>query len=677
MAILKIRDKTGNIIDIPALQGPKGDSGKSIYEIACDNGFNGTEQEWLDGYTPNVIFVNNLYAGGHLAETIIDPTKIYLFIPDASLPGHIGSGLCLARVITVYDNETSETIIKTIKVTNTETLDVYDYDIAADAFTCVNQAGIKNYSDHVRWYIDGVAGDDKWGDGTADRPWKTIDHFFKQANKVTTDIRCYIVSAGRYDIVNPVINGVTIHITATVPGVELYSTKEDESLVFYNCHLNFQGVSSTEPLIINSAYGHWYSENCTNNFKFIRSEARYSQYGGTIDINDCTLYKVSLQGVNGQISKCTYTITDPTESCLDITEGSVMRLLGTTTFADRSEPGTGNSCFIYAIGSVVSILHGVSTLTNQPAYGLRMDNCFLTITTQRLNYYQNRSIHGNYFGLSNLIVTESTNLAEALNNKFNYKDCSSLAASEAEFESLLQTSEYYNYNGIYAYGTAIYINRSLIDSSGIYQYKFKSGSIYSRYYYYNGSWNWTSFTKPGQTSATTLAISDTNNIYKSTSVNSALQEVKLQADTTKSEVDNIGYEIGEFGGSDSKAWYDAGNYYINGTYQLIGDYCTITATVDKVPGWINIYYSLPLTPINLTPTDRSGSVVINMDNDAYENDGNSSGDSVPYVISTATNSYWSDTEQKVISLPAIAIRRLDNNAMTEGQITFTITYKYK
>lgn len=45
MAVLKIRDENGNIIEIPAL---KGDDGKSAYEIAIDNGFEGTEEEWLE-----------------------------------------------------------------------------------------------------------------------------------------------------------------------------------------------------------------------------------------------------------------------------------------------------------------------------------------------------------------------------------------------------------------------------------------------------------------------------------------------------------------------------------------------------------------------------------------------------------------------------------------------------
>lgn len=42
MAILRIRDENGKVIEIPSLQG------LSAYEIAVKNGFVGTEEEWLE-----------------------------------------------------------------------------------------------------------------------------------------------------------------------------------------------------------------------------------------------------------------------------------------------------------------------------------------------------------------------------------------------------------------------------------------------------------------------------------------------------------------------------------------------------------------------------------------------------------------------------------------------------
>ena len=55
MALIRVRDKNGNYIDIPALQG------ESAYDIAVRNGFVGTEQEWLEsmGFA-NYVVLNKL-----------------------------------------------------------------------------------------------------------------------------------------------------------------------------------------------------------------------------------------------------------------------------------------------------------------------------------------------------------------------------------------------------------------------------------------------------------------------------------------------------------------------------------------------------------------------------------------------------------------------------------------
>lgn len=55
MALIRVRDKEGNYIDIPALQG------ESAYDIAVRNGYTGTEQEWLEsmGFA-NYVVLNKL-----------------------------------------------------------------------------------------------------------------------------------------------------------------------------------------------------------------------------------------------------------------------------------------------------------------------------------------------------------------------------------------------------------------------------------------------------------------------------------------------------------------------------------------------------------------------------------------------------------------------------------------
>ena len=69
--VLRIRDSKGNVHGIPGIQGEKGDKGdkgpkgdqgekgadgKSAYELACDNGFEGTEAEWLATHCRGIYF---------------------------------------------------------------------------------------------------------------------------------------------------------------------------------------------------------------------------------------------------------------------------------------------------------------------------------------------------------------------------------------------------------------------------------------------------------------------------------------------------------------------------------------------------------------------------------------------------------------------------------------------
>ena len=41
-------------------QGPQGDTGKSAYQIAVDNGFNGTESEWLASLNGDLVNLNDV-----------------------------------------------------------------------------------------------------------------------------------------------------------------------------------------------------------------------------------------------------------------------------------------------------------------------------------------------------------------------------------------------------------------------------------------------------------------------------------------------------------------------------------------------------------------------------------------------------------------------------------------
>ena len=46
MPILKIKDKNGNVVEIPAMRGPRGERGIDAYAKAKEYGYTGTEEEF-------------------------------------------------------------------------------------------------------------------------------------------------------------------------------------------------------------------------------------------------------------------------------------------------------------------------------------------------------------------------------------------------------------------------------------------------------------------------------------------------------------------------------------------------------------------------------------------------------------------------------------------------------
>lgn len=85
-SILRVRDKSGKITDIPAIKGA------SAYEIAVENGFSGTESEWLESLkggvsekpTSTKIYTSNDMNITFLSESTSGSSKtFYMFFIEA------------------------------------------------------------------------------------------------------------------------------------------------------------------------------------------------------------------------------------------------------------------------------------------------------------------------------------------------------------------------------------------------------------------------------------------------------------------------------------------------------------------------------------------------------------------------------------------------------------------
>jgi hypothetical protein len=500
----------------------------------------------------------------------------------------------------------------------------------------------KHYAGPTRWYIDGVNGDDS-NDGTENSPWKTIDHFFEQSNTTSTDIRCNIVSPGRYTITKPVVNGVTISITATVGGVELYFDTGDP-LTFYNCHLNFEGVSKDAPLIINSSSENWLTEGGSTFLTFVKCNIPYTQNGGYIFTKICEFYTVTLSGVYGRIHETNYTVTDPTAYCL-YTRESVVTLSGTTTFASRDTAGTGNSSFYTAVTSVIYLLHMANEVENQPVYGLNMDYAQLIGTDPRINSFESRSLEGNHI-IHTTVEKDYTDLS-ALKSEVSTKPDYYIINSNTDFNTVPTDRP-----------SLIYLPQRLAISNT---------TIPNGYYF--GTPVIGSGPDHFRLTPTTLTADSTQYLVATGGTTVYTPGTFGDDPDFYQPIRDLNFEIGTFGGKNELAWWQSDTQYtISGTYQKCGDYVTITARARKIPGWIEIAYNLPFTPVN-----RSGALVCNGDDveEGYTGT-NTSGDEVVYIISTGTN-----TSKSGYSAPTVHIKRQDGKSFDSGTVAFTLTYKYK
>lgn len=131
----------------------------------------------------------------------------------------------------------------------------------------------------------------------------------------------------------------------------------------------------------------------------------------------------------------------------------------------------------------------------------------------------------------------------------------------------------------------------------------------------------------------------------------------------------LNYETGVFEQSGEVWWVNTTSdplqykpyRILNGTYETIGSYCTITAKVEKVEGWVDIYVSLPFTPLETASTT------------AVDNEG------IIYNIITTTQS-----DDNNVAHPVVGISRQDRKGMERGDndhpnsyIEFTLKYKYR
>lgn len=265
--------------------------------------------------------------------------------------------------------------------------DMTGYRTAAAQDAIDESRAFEHATSGFRWYVDGTNGDDA-NPGTQDAPWKTMDKFFSMANSTANgraDIRCFIVSAGTYDITQQTFTALAIHITG-VDGVILnFTTFAD--VKFYECHVNLNTLSIQAPNATEFAFDG--GSIAITNVTFLMHLKLYAINGYITSSNVKTLEAAYS---NLLISGCTLTNTDSSLNGWTF-QNCIVRFAGSAQNADLTEDGTNNS-FISLTSSFMIFGITYRSTTHRYAYGLSAHSSIITSASAQFNNLKTRSVNG-------------------------------------------------------------------------------------------------------------------------------------------------------------------------------------------------------------------------------------------------------------------------------------------
>ena len=183
-----------------------------------------------------------------------------------------------------------------------------------------------------RYYVKASGSDQNDGLSEA-TAFKTMDKFFSVLNEGASDIRCYIMEAGEYNVSANMFTFSAIHITGYVPGVVLNFVEDNwsDGIVFYNCHVNFERIKmKAEGEQIRFESGVASLEDVTLECEKVAFWDCQIECETTLNSPN-----ISMFGCNGRIKNLT--ITSETGNAVSLDRGNNIRIYGTLALAPRTD----------------------------------------------------------------------------------------------------------------------------------------------------------------------------------------------------------------------------------------------------------------------------------------------------------------------------------------------------
>ena len=256
-------------------------------------------------------------------------------------------------------NDNGGAFYKVRTITNDDVVDGYNI-VALDVSNTLIAERITdslNYTDHYRFYIDGVNGNDGNDGLTTETAFRTLNRFLEEGNNGKSDIRCYIISNGVYSIDKPTIEDLVIHINGSTDDITITSNLDE--YVFYNCHINLQDIKLTHtgnnvPYIES---GSFVCNNCV-----IDMPIRF--YDAMVTVENTTINEIRFDSSQVYLNNITIDGNNKTNwnTPFNFTRGSIAELNGTFKYNELIESNVNYLLNQYG-GSVN--FHGTFDFTEQ------------------------------------------------------------------------------------------------------------------------------------------------------------------------------------------------------------------------------------------------------------------------------------------------------------------------